>query len=92
MPRLGCLVTACCSCLVMARYVNAAAGLSSHGAVVLFSHGYYMGRHVTGSKLPSSTVDCDYLDFPRYVSILIIDVPLYLSIMILSIFLYVGRL
>ena len=36
--RSGCghLVAAWLFCLVTARYVNAAAGLSSHGAVVLF--------------------------------------------------------
>ena len=39
MPRLCHLVAARFSCLVTAKYVNAAAGLSSHGAVVLLSHG-----------------------------------------------------
>ena len=39
MPRLDCLVTAWLSCSVTAMYVNAAAGLSSHGAFVLFSQG-----------------------------------------------------
>ena len=37
--RQGCPIQALLSCIVTARYVNAAAGLSSHGAVVLFSHG-----------------------------------------------------
>ena len=34
MPWKGCLVTARLFCIVTARYVNAAAGPSSHGAVV----------------------------------------------------------
>ena len=34
-PRLGCLVTARLSCLVKVRCFYAAAGLSSHGLVVL---------------------------------------------------------
>ena len=39
MPRLGCLVAAWLSCFVTALHVNAAAALSSHGLVGLFSHG-----------------------------------------------------
>ena len=39
MPWLGCLVIAWLSCLITARYVNTAAGLSSHGLVFLFIHG-----------------------------------------------------
>ena len=38
-PRQLRPATARLSCLVTARYVNVAAGLSRHGAVVLFSHG-----------------------------------------------------
>ena len=33
----GCLVTARTSCIVKVRYANDAAGLSGHGAVVMFS-------------------------------------------------------
>ena len=40
MPRLLRLITARLSCLVTARYINAAAGLSSHGAVVVLSSRY----------------------------------------------------
>ena len=39
MPRLCCIITAQLSCLVAEANVDAAVGLSCHGAAVLFSHG-----------------------------------------------------